>query len=73
MRSVPLEKAIRIFGSAAALARELGVTPMAVSLWKANGVPVRRAKEIQKITQNRVTAQELRPDIFDKDVLDSIR
>lgn len=35
----PLELAIAVFGSRAALAREMGVGNSAVSMWRKNGLP----------------------------------
>ncbi len=61
----PLESAVDCFGSAAKLARALDVSPMSVSNWKKRGVPVKRAKQIERITDGRVKAGQLRPDIFD--------
>lgn len=57
-----LEKAISLSGSAGALGASVGVTKMAVSLWKKNGVPAGRVIAIHLATG--VTPHELRPDIY---------
>ncbi|MNJ57919.1 hypothetical protein D3C77_535300 [compost metagenome] len=62
MKSTPLERAIHAAGSGKALAELLGVTPMAVSYWKARGVPAKQALPIEKATG--VSRHELRPDIY---------
>ncbi|MCE0802015.1 helix-turn-helix domain-containing protein [Buttiauxella sp. S04-F03] len=61
----PLEKAIDEAGSASALARGLGVSPMTVSFWRSRSsgvVPVERVIAIFELTG--VTPHELRPDIY---------
>ncbi|MBJ2282469.1 helix-turn-helix domain-containing protein [Pseudomonas sp. MF6767] len=62
MKPTPLERAILAAGSGKALAGLLGVTPMAVSYWKARGVPARHALSIEKATG--VSRHELRPDLY---------
>jgi DNA-binding transcriptional regulator YdaS (Cro superfamily) len=59
-----LQRAIKILGNQAALAKALKVTPMAITNWKARGVPAKRCSDIQRITNNSVTCEDLRPDIF---------
>lgn len=63
--SSSLDRAADIVGSQAALAKALGVTPMAISHWKSRGVPVPRCKAIEELTHGAVQRHELRPDIFD--------
>jgi DNA-binding transcriptional regulator YdaS (Cro superfamily) len=62
MKPTPLERAILAAGSGKALAELLGVTPMAVSYWKARGVPARQALPIEKATG--ISRHELRPDLY---------
>lgn len=62
MKPTPLERAILAAGSGKALALLLGVTPMAVSYWKARGVPARQALRIENATG--VPRHELRPDLY---------
>lgn len=57
-----LTKAIQIAGSASKLGRELGISRMAVCLWKQKGVPADRVLAIHSLTG--VTPYELRPDIY---------
>ncbi len=60
-----LQRAITIFGSQSALARELKIKPQAVQQWvHRRRVPVERAIQIERATNGRVTRYELRPDIF---------
>ncbi|MBK0003400.1 YdaS family helix-turn-helix protein [Erwinia sp. S38] len=57
-----IENAIRKFGSASSLGSVLGVSKMAVSLWRKNGVPADRVLSIFNATG--VTPHELRPDLY---------
>ncbi|WP_110974755.1 transcriptional regulator [Acinetobacter sp. WCHAc060042] len=57
------EKAIKIAGSKAALARGLGITPWALSKWNFDKIPEERCLSIEEITQKEVKAEQLRPDI----------
>jgi len=57
-----IEKAVQAVGSAAALARLMGVTKMAVSHWRRSGVPPDRVRKIAEFTG--VTPHELRPDLY---------
>lgn len=60
---IALEKAIKIAGSKSALAREIGITPWALSKWNFNKIPEERCLAIEKITHYEVKAEQLRPDI----------
>lgn len=62
MNPTPLERAILAAGSGKALAKLLGVTPMAVSYWKVRGVPARQAIRIESATG--ISRHELRPDLY---------
>lgn len=57
-----IDKAIRKHGNANTLGRALGVSRMAVCLWKKNGVPPDRVLSIYCATG--VTPHELRPDLY---------
>jgi len=61
----PLERASQHFGSQAALARALGVTPMAVSQWKKRGIPPWQAVAIEHLTQGAIGRKELCPAMFE--------
>ena len=62
MRSDPLARAISCLGSAANLARILGIRPQAVYQW--NQVPAERVIQIERATDGAVTRHELRPDLY---------
>ena len=57
------EKAIKIAGSKAALARGLGITPWALSKWNFDKIPEDRCLPIEELTKSKVKAEQLRPDI----------
>lgn len=61
----PLERASQHFGSQAALARALGVTPMAVSQWKKRGIPPWQAVAIEQLTGGEINRRELCPAMFE--------
>ena len=67
MNKTPLEAAIEAVGSAKALAEKVGVTPMAITQWKARGVPAHRVRSVVEACGGAVTAHQLRPDIFHED------
>lgn len=65
-----LSEAITICGGQSALARLMNppVTPQAVQKWSRLGVvPIHRAAAIEVATDRKVTREQLRPDIFNKD------
>lgn len=53
-------------GSNTELAKLLGVTQSAVSMWKSGERQVgpRHCKAIQRLTKGKVKAKDLRPDVF---------
>lgn len=59
----PLEQAFDILGNPAQLAYALEITPWAVYKWNANKPPKERCLDIQELTNNRITAEQLRPDV----------
>lgn len=62
----PLERAIRIAGGGAALARLVRVSPVMVHKWRGGSrITAERARDIEVATQGAVQRHELRPDIFD--------
>ena len=52
------------YGSAVKLAKEVGVSPVQVHMWRKgkSRVPVARAVAIEKVTNGAVTRRDLRPD-----------
>lgn len=59
----PLEQAFDILGNPAQLAYGLKITPWAVYKWNVNCPPKERCLDIQDLTKDKVTAEQLRPDI----------
>lgn len=60
-----LEQAIDILGSQEALATRLKIRSPSISEWRKRGrVPVARCREIEGLTEGRVTRRDLRPDLF---------
>lgn len=59
----PLEKAFDILGNPAQLAYALNITPWSVYKWKTDKPPKERCLDIQDLTGNQVTAEQLRPDV----------
>ncbi len=69
MKTLLLDKVIQVVGSKAELSRRLGVTPqMVTKILKTGVVPAKHCKRIEIITEGRVTAEQLRPDIFTPNV-----
>lgn len=54
-----LNKIFEHFGSAKALADELGISQSAVSQWQVTGIPPTRAIEIERITDGKIKAIEI--------------
>lgn len=59
-----IQIAIDYFRTKAALARAMGVTPMAVHQWTKRRIPAERAAEIVVITNGDLSLEQLRPDLF---------
>jgi len=65
METSIVERVIELVGTQAKLARALGVSPAAIHKMRRTGVvPAKRCKQIELLTGGRVTAEQLRPDIF---------
>mgnify|MGYP002077601733 FL=1 len=64
MTQTPFQRAIAIVGSAAVLARALGVSPSAVHEWASGRrpLPIERCVQIERLTATKVRRWELRPD-----------
>jgi DNA-binding transcriptional regulator YdaS (Cro superfamily) len=65
MSKHPLDNAVEIVGSQAALAAALGVTKSAVNQWKDPGrrVPAEKCPDIERLTKGAVRCEDLRPDV----------
>ena len=61
----PIDRAARIVGTQAAIAKGLNVSKTAVSQWKDEGrrVPAEHCPLIERATKGLVTCEELRPDV----------
>ena len=60
-----INKAVKVLGSQAALARELNLSAMAVSKWVKKGhPPAERVVDIEAACNGEVTRAELRPDLY---------
>jgi DNA-binding transcriptional regulator YdaS (Cro superfamily) len=59
-----IDRAISSAGTAAELARRLGVLPQHINNWRKRGVPAERCVAIECATEGVVTRHELRPDVF---------
>ncbi len=55
------------FGTLKKFANALGVTPTSVHRWKRDGFPVGKLKEIEKLTEGKITKEMMRPDLFKRD------
>lgn len=61
--TTPLDRAIKIVGSATELANQIGVKKQAVTKWRRR-VPAERVLSIELATNGEVTRHELRPDLY---------
>jgi len=60
------ERAVRHFGSQAALARAVGITPQSVNQYKRVGFSAETALRIERLTEGRLRALDLvRPDAIE--------
>jgi DNA-binding transcriptional regulator YdaS (Cro superfamily) len=55
------------FGSLRNLAEALQLRPNTVVLWGQTHIPFKYIKEIERLSENRVTREMLRPDVFNKE------
>lgn len=64
-KETPIQKAIRIAGGQAAMARLLGVKPQHVQAYvKYNRAAAKRVLDIERACGGEVSRYELRPDIY---------
>jgi DNA-binding transcriptional regulator YdaS (Cro superfamily) len=59
-----LQRAIEQLGSKSALARAVGVVPMAVVQWLTRGLPAERVLDVSRATSWQTTPHELRSDLY---------
>lgn len=60
-----LTRAVRLAGGFSALGRLLGgLSGEAVRKWHRKGVPAERLLDIERVTNNQVLREELRPDLY---------
>lgn len=64
MKLSPIQRAVRNYGTQAALAKVLGVQPAAVSQWVTRHRPVPAKHCISIERASGVSRHELRPDVF---------
>lgn len=53
------------FGSAASLARKLGLDPSTVSRWRKGSIPDRHIRKIQELSLFKLKVQHLKPELLD--------
>jgi uncharacterized protein YjcR len=54
------------FGSLKDLAEKLRIKPNTVYLWGQSQIPMKYLKEIEALSDNKLTREVLRPDLFKK-------
>ena len=57
-----IKEIIKLSGGAVAVANLFGITSQAVSQW--SQVPINRVFELEKHLDSKITAAQMRPDIF---------
>lgn len=68
----PLQRAVKLLGGQSSAARALGISQQRVWVWlnrSPQRVPAEFCTAIEKCTQGAIRARELRPDVFNFDVL----
>lgn len=55
------------FGSLKDLAEKLELKPNTVYLWGQSNIPFKYLKQIEQLSELRLTREQLRPDLFKKD------
>jgi len=59
-----MDKVLDFFKTQDELAKALKVSQPSVAQWLKTGVPVKRAVEIEQVTDGVIKREDLRPDIF---------
>ena len=55
------------FGSLKDLAEKLGIQPQTIYLWNSSKIPFKYLRQIEQLSELRLTREMLRPDLFKKD------
>lgn len=55
------------FGSLKDLAQKLNLKPNTVYLWGQTNIPFKYLKAIEELSSNKLTREQLRPDLYKKD------
>jgi hypothetical protein len=55
------------FGSLKVLAEKLGIKANTIYLWGQTNIPFKYLREIEQLSELRLTREMLRPDLFKKD------
>ena len=55
------------FGSLINLAEKLGIKPQTIYFWNSTKVPFKYLRQIEELSELRLTREMLRPDLFKKD------
>ena len=55
------------FGSLINLAEKLGIKPQTIYLWNSGKIPFKYLRQIEELSELRLTREQLRPDLFKKD------
>jgi len=55
------------FGQLNLLAEKLGIKPNTVYLWGQTRIPIKYVAQIERLSELRLTREQLRPDLFKKD------
>ena len=55
------------FGSLINLAEKLGIQPQTIYLWNSSKIPFKYLRQIEELSELRLTREMLRPDLFKKD------
>ena len=54
------------FGSLVNLAEKLGIKPNTIYLWGQTNIPFKYLKQIEQLSDYKLTREQLRPDLFKK-------
>ena len=68
--NIAMRRAISFFGGTVKLAKNLGIRPNHIPDWlyEKRLIPVKHAVQIEYLTNGKIKASELRPDIFKQSI-----